>query len=55
MTIRIKDGSGLSGVTLVKCPAIESSRYLCDRRAEYSIGGTIYCATHARRLMEETH
>jgi hypothetical protein len=38
----------------VKCPAIESSKFLCDRGAEYLIEGTLYCNKHARRLMERT-
>jgi len=38
----------------VKCPAIESSKFLCDRRAEYLIEGTLFCGIHARRLMERT-
>lgn len=38
----------------LKCPQIESSsKYLCDRPAEYHIDGTIYCHHHARRLMEQ--
>jgi hypothetical protein len=36
----------------LRCLHIESSEYLCDRRAEYQIDGTVYCARHARRLME---
>ena len=35
-----------------KCPAIESTRYLCDRVAEYKIKGTAWCAIHARRILE---
>ena len=38
----------------VKCPAIESSKFLCDRGAEYLIEGTLFCNIHARRLMERT-
>jgi hypothetical protein len=38
----------------IKCPAIESSEYLCDRNAEYLIQGTLWCGRHARRLMERT-
>jgi hypothetical protein len=34
-----------------KCPAIESSAFLCDRIAEYLLGGTAYCHWHARRMM----
>ena len=37
----------------VKCPAIESSTFLCDRNAEYLIEGTLWCGIHARRLMEQ--
>jgi hypothetical protein len=36
-----------------KCPQIESSQFLCDRLAEYNIGGTMYCGWHARGLMEK--
>ena len=36
-----------------KCPSIESSEYLCDRLAEYEISGSVYCATHARRVVEK--
>ena len=36
----------------VKCPAIESSKFLCDRGAEYLIQGTLWCGIHARRMME---
>jgi len=35
-----------------KCPAIESTKYLCDRVAEYQIEGTVWCHTHARRVLE---
>ena len=35
-----------------KCPAIESSAYLCDRLAEYEVSGSVYCAIHARRVTE---
>lgn len=38
----------------IKCPAIESSRFLCDREAEYLVEGTLYCGIHTRRLMERT-
>ena len=37
----------------LKCPHIESSRYLCDRAALYSIHGIVVCAVHARRIMEK--
>jgi|6_EtaG_2_1085325.scaffolds.fasta_scaffold04353_10 hypothetical protein len=37
----------------LKCPQIESNAYLCDRAGEYQVDGTIYCARHARRLMEQ--
>ena len=36
-----------------RCPAIESSEYLCGRPAEYRIKGTSWCHIHARRVMEE--
>ena len=39
---------------IIKCPSIESSKFLCDREAEYLIEGTLYCNKHARRLMERT-
>jgi hypothetical protein len=35
-----------------KCPARESSVFLCDRVAEYQINGTVWCNTHARRILE---
>jgi len=35
-----------------KCPARESSAFLCDRVAEYQINGTVWCATHARRVLD---
>jgi len=35
-----------------KCPARESSEFLCDRVAEYQIEGTVWCNTHARRVLE---
>ena len=35
-----------------KCPARESSEFLCDRVAEYQIEGTMWCHIHARRVME---
>ena len=38
-----------------KCPAKESSKYLCDRIAEYLIDGTLLCHIHARRLQEVNH
>jgi hypothetical protein len=34
------------------CPARESSRYLCDRDAEYLVDGALWCNTHARRIIE---
>jgi len=37
----------------VKCPAIESRNFLCDRGAEYLVDGTLWCGIHARRLMEQ--
>ena len=36
-----------------RCPAIESSEYLCGRLAEYEVRGSVYCATHARRLVDK--
>jgi hypothetical protein len=39
-------------MTELKCPARESSEFLCDREAEYQVQGTIYCEKHARRIME---
>ena len=38
----------------LKCPRIETSKYLCDREARYYIDGIVYCVHHARRVMEET-
>lgn len=35
-----------------KCPARESSKYLCDRVAEYQINGTVLCNIHARRVLD---
>ena len=35
-----------------KCPIIESSKFLCDRPAEYEINGVVICETHARSLEE---
>ena len=35
-----------------RCPAIESSEYLCGRLAEYEVSGSVYCAIHARRVTE---
>ena len=39
-------------MTQLKCPARESSEFLCDREAEYQVNGTIYCNKHARRIIE---
>ena len=39
-------------MTELKCPATESSEFLCDRVAEYQVHGTVYCLKHARRIME---
>ena len=39
-------------MTELKCPARESSEFLCDREAEYQVNGTIYCNKHARRIIE---
>jgi hypothetical protein len=36
----------------LKCPARESSEFLCDRVAEYQLNGIIYCEIHARRIIE---
>ena len=35
-----------------KCPARESSAFLCDRVAKYQINGTVWCGTHARRVQD---
>ena len=35
-----------------KCPAKESSKFLCDRVAEYQIEGTVWCNTHAKRVLD---
>jgi len=35
-----------------KCPSRESSEFLCDRVAKYQIDGTVWCNTHARRIIE---
>jgi len=35
-----------------KCPAKESSKFLCDRVAEYHVNGTVWCNTHARRVLD---
>ena len=35
--------------THLKCPVRESSAYLCDRKAEYAINGTVLCHHHAMR------
>jgi len=35
-----------------KCPARESSKYLCDRVAEYQIDGTVWCEIHAKRIID---
>ena len=37
----------------LKCPSIESSKFLCDREAFYQIDGIVYCQIHARRIMKE--
>ena len=39
-------------MTQLKCPARESSEFLCDDPAEYQINGTIYCLRHAQRIMK---
>ena len=36
----------------LKCPARESSEFLCDRVAEYQLNGIIYCEIHARLIIE---
>jgi hypothetical protein len=36
-----------------KCPARESSKFLCDKVAEYQIEGTVWCNTHARRVIDK--
>ena len=38
---------------LLKCPHIESTKFLCGRTANYQINGTVYCQIHARRLLLE--
>ena len=51
-----QDGSGLSGVTLVRCPELmDFSGRLCDDAAAYFVNGVLYCEKHARRRVEETH
>lgn len=35
----------------LKCPFPESTKYLCDREAAYSLDGAVYCHIHARRLI----
>ena len=42
-------------MTELKCPARESSEFLCDREAIYQVTGTIYCEIHARRAMAAKH
>ena len=38
---------------LLKCPHIESTKFLCDRDASYQVNGTVYCQIHAKRLLLE--
>ena len=38
---------------LLKCPHIESTKFLCDRDASYQVNGTVYCQIHAERLLLE--
>ena len=38
---------------LLKCPHIESTKFLCDRDASYQVNGTVYCQIHAERLLAE--
>ena len=38
---------------LLKCPHIESTKFLCDRTADYQVNGTVYCQIHAQRLLAE--
>jgi hypothetical protein len=35
----------------LKCPHVESTAYLCDREAAYSVNGVVWCHIHARRLI----
>jgi len=35
----------------LKCPYLESTRYLCDREAAYAIDAVVWCHIHARQLM----
>ena len=37
----------------LRCPEIESTKFLCDREASYQIDGTVYCQIHAQRLLSE--
>jgi hypothetical protein len=36
---------------MMKCPARESSKFLCGRVAEYQIDGTVWCHIHASRIV----
>ena len=42
-----------TGKELLKCPHIESTKFLCDRDASYQVNGTVYCQIHAQRLLAE--
>jgi hypothetical protein len=42
-------------MTQLRCPARESSEFLCDKPAEYQVNGTIYCEIHGRRAIEAKH
>lgn len=35
----------------LKCPRIESSKHLCDKKADYQIDGIVLCNVHAREVM----
>ena len=37
----------------LRCPEIESTKFLCDREASYQVNGTVYCQIHAQRLLSE--
>lgn len=59
-----RDGMGLSGITMIQCPYDQAGeanvlglamRLICSMPAAYYVNGTIYCAKHARRLVEEKH
>tara|TARA_R110002012_G_scaffold258026_1_gene438350 strand:+ start:384 stop:551 length:168 start_codon:yes stop_codon:yes gene_type:complete len=37
----------------LRCPHRESTKFLCDREANYQVDGTVYCQIHAQRLLSE--